>query len=161
MPLKRMPVLAVTSFLGLLVLCAAAAGAPLPNRLGPWTASSRDTVPFRTASEDLGTWHNRVYERHAPAARIEAVLMEGAGPGTLRVPPKKVDAVDLPIGFGSRYRTLEIAGHRAILEAQDLLGLALAIELGKDRTLTLESAGTTREELIEFAEKMVGALTKR
>ena len=64
MPLKRMPVLAVTSFLGLLVLCAAAVGAPLPNRLGPWAASSQDIVPFRTDSEDLGTWHNRVYAHH-------------------------------------------------------------------------------------------------
>ena len=81
--------------------------------------------------------------------------MEGPGPGTLLVPQGAVSADDLPLGFGARYQTLDIEGHRAVLERQDILGTALAIELGKDRTLTLESAGASQEELTEFATQVI------
>lgn len=135
-----------------------AGAGPLPDSVGPWLGASEDAVPFKTVSEDLGIWHNRVYTRSAPSARATAILMEGAGPGTLRVPAGDVSADDFPIGFGAHYRTLEVAGHRAVLERQDLLGLALAIELGKNRTLTLESVTTPQEELLELAEGLVSSL---
>ena len=81
--------------------------------------------------------------------------MEGPGPGTLLVPQGAVSADDLPLGFGARYQTLDIAGRRAVLERQDILGTALAIELGKNKTLTLESAGASQEELTEFATQVI------
>ena len=129
-----------------------AASSPLPDTVGLWRAESGDAIPFRTASEDLGVWHNRIYMRSTPPGRIEAILMEGPGPGTLLVPRGMVSADDLPLGFGARYQTLDVAGHRAILERQDILGMALAIELGKDKTLTLESTGASQDELVELAE---------
>ena len=126
--------LCLTLFLTFMLLCpsSSAAVGPLPDLVGPWLAESGDAIPFRTASEDLGVWHNRIYTRSAPPGRIEAILMEGSGPGTL-----------------------DIEGHRAVLERQDILGTALAIELGKDRTLTLESAGASQEELTEFATQVI------
>ena len=132
----------------------AAAGA-LPDIVGPWCGASVDVTSFKTASEDLGAWYNRVYTRSAPPGRVTAILMEGPGPGTLLVPQGAVSADDLPLGFGARYQTLDIEGHRAVLERQDILGTALAIELGKDRTLTLESAGASQEELTEFATQVI------
>ncbi|MFC2593889.1 MAG: hypothetical protein ACFNW0_02350 [Fretibacterium sp.] len=146
--------LCLTLFLTFMLLCpsSTASAGPLPDAVGPWLAESGDAIPFRTASEDLGVWHNRIYTRSAPPGRIEAILMEGPGPGTLLVPQGAVSADDLPLGFGARYQTLDIAGRRAVLERQDILGTALAIELGKNKTLTLESAGASQEELTEFAE---------
>ena len=145
--------LCLTVFLMLMFLhpFSSAASSPLPDTVGLWRAESGDTIPFRTASEDLGVWHNRIYMRSTPPGRIEAILMEGPGPGTLLVPQGAVSADDLPLGFGARYQTIDVAGRRAVLERQDILGTALAIELGKDRTLTLESAGASQEELVEFA----------
>ena len=146
--------LCLTLFLTFMLLCpsSSASVSPLPDLVGPWLAESGDAIPFRTTSEDLGVWHNRIYTRSAPPGRIEAILMEGPGPGTLLVPRGMVSADDLPLGFGARYQTLDVAGHRAILERQDILGMALAIELGKDKTLTLESTGASQDELVELAE---------
>ena len=129
----------------------AAAGA-LPDIVGPWCGASVDVTPFKTASEDLGAWYNRVYTRSAPPGRVTAILMEGPGSGTLLVPQGTVSADDLPLGFGARYQTLDVAGRRAVLERHPLLGLVLAIDLGGNRTLTLESAGAAQEELVELAE---------
>lgn len=149
--------LCLTLFLTFMLLCpsSSASVSPLPDLVGPWLAESGDAIPFRTTSEDLGVWHNRIYTRSAPPGRIEAILMEGPGPGTLLVPQGAVSADDLPLGFGARYQTLDVEGHRAVLERQDILGTALAIELGKDRTLTLESAGASQEELTEFATQVI------
>ena len=146
--------LCLTVFLMLMLLrpFSSAASSPLPGTVGLWRAESGDTIPFRTASEDLGVWHSRIYMRSTPPGRIEAILMEGPGPGTLLVPRGRVSADDLPLGFGARYQTLDIAGRRAVLERQDILGTALAIELGKDKTLTLESTGASQDELVELAE---------
>ena len=129
-----------------------AAAGVLPDAVGPWHGASVDVTPFKTASEDWGAWHNRVYTRSAPPGRVTAILMEGPGPGTLRVPQGMVSADDLPVGFGARYQTLEVAGRRAVLESHPLLGLVLAVDLGGNRTLTLESAGASQEELAELAE---------
>ena len=125
--------LCLTLFLTFMLLCpsSSAAVGPLPDLVGPWLAESGDAIPFRTTSEDLGVWHNRIYTRSAPPGRIEAILMEGPGPGTLLVPQGAVSADDLPLGFGARYQTLDIEGHRAVLERQDILGTALVIEIGR------------------------------
>ena len=90
--------LCLTLFLTFMLLCpsSSAAVGPLPDLVGPWLAESGDAIPFRTASEDLGVWHNRIYTRSAPPGRIEAILMEGPGPGTLLVPQGTVSADDLP-----------------------------------------------------------------
>ena len=145
--------LCLTVFLAFTLLCPpSTAAGPLPDAVGSWYAESGDAIPFKTALEDLCAWYNRVHMRSAPPGRVTAILMEGPGPGTLLVPQGTVSADDLPLGFGARYQTLDIAGRRAVLEQQDILGTALAIELGKDKTLTLESAGASQEELVELAE---------
>ena len=153
MSCKRSPLcLAALSLVLYGILPPPAAAGVLPDAVGPWHGASVDVTSFKTASEDLGAWHNRVYTRSAPPARVTAILMEGPGPGTLRVPQSTVSDDDLPVGFGARYQTLEVAGRRAVLERHPLLGLVLAVDLGGNRTLTLESSGASQEELAELAE---------
>jgi hypothetical protein len=135
-----------------------AEAAPLPDALGEWQ-SSRKQITDLTASEDLGRWSNCVYTRASPVAGVEVNLMEGPGPGTLYVPEGEVDNDDGLLGFSSTYETLIVAGKRAILERGDATGQALAVALAK-RTLTLETKSLSKEKLLDFAEKLIGALEK-
>ncbi|MDR1377074.1 MAG: hypothetical protein LBJ22_06155 [Synergistaceae bacterium] len=129
--------------------------ASMPDVLGEWRALPERVTELKTSeTETQGRWSNRVYTRGAPSASVEVNLMEGPGPGTLFVPEGKVAGDDAPLGFSSTYETLDVAGHRAILERGEVTGQALAIALGKNRTLTLESKSLSRQELIGFAEKL-------
>jgi hypothetical protein len=87
--------------------------------------------------------------------------MEGSGPGTLFVPEGKVAGGDGPLGFSSTYETLNAAGYRAILERGDVTGQALAVALGENRTLTVETKSLSREELLGFAENLIAALEEK
>jgi hypothetical protein len=148
----------VVASLWAILLCAAWAppsnAQELPDALGEWRASPEHITELKA----LGRWLNRVYTRKAPIAGVEVNLTEGPGPGTLFVPEGEVAANDAPIGFSSTYETLNVAGHRGILECGEITGQALAISLGKDRTLTLETKSLSREELLDFAEKLTVAL---
>jgi hypothetical protein len=130
----------------------------MPDVLDEWRALPEHVTELKT-SEALGQWANRVYIRGTPIASIEVNLMEGPGPGTLFVPQGEVAGNDAPLGFSSTYETLDVAGHRAILERGEVTGQALAIALGKNRTLTLETKSLSRQELIGFAEKLAAILT--
>ena len=139
----------------------------LPETFGEWKAEAEYATPLKTASDDLGKWEDRLYVRTAPLARVEVLLMEGSGPGTLRVPPAaasdegKTPLKDTPIGFGATYETLTVAGLDAILEHEDLTGYALAVKLDKNQTLTVESKSLSREELLNFAERIIAEGMRR
>ena len=128
----------------------------LPGELGDWRLSS-EYVTELTTSQNLGKWINASYVRSEPPAQIEVQLTEGSGTGRLFVPEGAVSSDDGPIGFSSTYETLYVAGRRAILERNDVTGQALAVALGT-RTVTFESLGVSREELLGFAESMIEAL---
>jgi hypothetical protein len=147
----------------LIVLCAcpafSAQAAPLPDVLDEWRAAPVAAIAFETASRDFGRWQSRAYIRSAPPAGIEVNLMEGTGPGTLRIPDGgAVPRDDAPSGFAFTYRTLNISGKSAILERGEVTGQALAIALGKNRTLTVETKSVPEEELIDFATRLTTAL---
>jgi hypothetical protein len=84
--------------------------------------------------------------------------MEGPGSGQLFVPEGRIFSDDGPIGFLSTYETLTVAGRRAVLERSDVTGQALAVAMGTRRTVTFETRGISREELLNFAERMIEAL---
>ena len=119
----------------------------LPSELGNWSLASEHVTEL-TASEELGKWTSAFYARSEPIARIEVQLTEGAGPGELFVPEDIV---------ASDYETLNISGRRAVLERGDVTGQALAVAL-ETRTVTFESRGISRKELLDFAESMIEAL---
>ncbi|MDR1873874.1 MAG: hypothetical protein LBQ90_02510 [Synergistaceae bacterium] len=135
--------------------------APLPDMLGEWRATPLAVTGFETASRDLGQWQSRVYIRSAPPASIGVELMEGSGPGSLRVPggaKGTVSQSDAPLGFASTYRTLNISGKSAILERGEVTGQALAIAFDRNRTLTVETKSVSEEELLDFAARLTTAL---
>jgi hypothetical protein len=153
--MKNIP--AACCLIAVLVCATFASGAhalPMPDELGEWRVSSEHVTELNTH----GQWANRIYTRKAPMASVEVNLMEGPGPGTLFVPEGEVAANAGPLGFSSTYETLNLAGHPAILECGEITGQALAVSLGKDRTLTLETKSLSREEFLDFAEKLTAAL---
>ncbi|MDR1379282.1 MAG: hypothetical protein LBJ36_09580 [Synergistaceae bacterium] len=130
---------------------------PLPDVLDEWHSSQAQTTHL-TTSEELGRWTNRVYTRTTPIAGVEVNLMEGSGPGTLYVPEGEVTGNEGLLGFSSTYKTLTVAGKRAVLECGDVTGQALAVSLDKERTLTLETKSLSEKELLDFAVKLIAAL---
>ncbi len=142
-----------------LLILRASHAASLPEALPDWKSKTQDTVEFKTVSDDFGQWNNRVYTRVSQPGAVEAVLMEGSGPGTLMVPSGDIKTNDYPIGFGATYTTIKVDGHEAILEGESITGLALAVKLGEKRTLTLESKSLSQDELIEFAKKVINSIS--
>ena len=149
---------AAAALMFIMTLIPAVHASPLPGELGSWHLVS-EYVTDLTTSENLGKWINASYVRPAPPAGIEVQLTEGPGPGALFVPEGIFSSDDGPIGFLSTYETLSVAGRRAVLERNDVTGQALAVALGA-QTVTFESRGISREELLDFAERMIGALTR-
>ena len=128
----------------------------LPEELGNWRLVSEHVTEL-TASGPLGRWTSVSYARSEPIAVIEVQLTEGPGPGALFVPEGVVSSDDGPIGFLSTYETLSVAGRRAVLERGEVTGQALAVAL-EARTVTFETRGISREELLSFAENIIEAL---
>jgi hypothetical protein len=83
--------------------------------------------------------------------------MAGPGAGELRTPPEGLQTDDRPLGFGSSYEGLTVEGKRALLEEVPTVGLALAVALADDVTLTLESSSLSREELLRAASAFIQA----
>ena len=131
--------------------------ASLPTELGNWRLSSEHVTDL-TTSQEHGKWTSASYVKPEPLARIEVQLTEGPGFGNLFVPEGMIFSDDGPIGFLSTYETLTIAGRRAVLERDDVMGQSLAAALGGRRTVTFEARGISREELLSFAESMIKEL---
>jgi hypothetical protein len=83
--------------------------------------------------------------------------MAGPGAGELRTPPEGMKTNDRPLGFGSSCEGLTVEGKRALLEEVPTVGLALAVALADDATLTLESSSLSREELLQAAAALIQA----
>ena len=128
----------------------------LPETLGEWRSSEEAVLPLMLAanSDSVGRWTRRIYTRAVPPASIEVNLMEGSGPGPLRV-PEAVESYRGAIEGQPEYRVLEVAGHRAVLERYPYLPLALAVSISPDVVLTLESRSAGEKELIELAERII------
>jgi len=135
----------------------------LPIELEDWRLESEYVTELTTLvdgsrGEDHGRWISASYVRPAPPAGIEVQLTEGRGTGRFFVPEGVISSDDSPIGFSSTYETLDIAGKRAVLERSDVTGSALAVALDMYRTVTFETRGVSREELLGFAAFMIEAL---
>jgi hypothetical protein len=156
-------------FLAFLVFFVSPAwGASLPDVLdeaggpGRWAAGPLRVTALETASENLGRWQNRVYRRTAPIASVEVHLMEGEGFGPPYIPGSAAAAGDSGEALfpaSAAYETLKIEGNCAILESSELTGRALSVALGGNRTLLIESAGLSPEELLGFAGRLIRILS--
>ncbi|HOG13564.1 MAG TPA: hypothetical protein PLY39_00220 [Synergistales bacterium] len=111
---------------------------PLPDILG-WDPGDLAEVEYKTPTEQLGCRMERLYKRQTDNHSILVILVRG--PGTLwqGFPEGKINADDGPIGSGATYNTLDIDGHRAVLECHPLTGKALSVAIAPDFTLTFET----------------------
>ena len=144
------------SLCALLLLAAASAfaAAGLPDVSG-WKCGELRVTKLDTVSGNKGQWLERDY-RTAAGAPFHAVWLEGAGEKNWQVQPQKSASGD---GTGATYKTVEIAGSKAVLERHPVTGVSLAVKLDKRGTLTLESGkATTDDEIIAAAQAIIDAM---
>lgn len=139
----------------ILALPGPAAAWTLPDIPG-FTGEKIQRTPLEAPSGNFGEWLVRVY-RTGGGRTLKATLMAGPGAGELRTPPEGLQTDDRPLGFGSSYEGLTVEGKRALLEEVPTVGLALAVALADDVTLTLESSSLSREELLRAASAFIQA----
>lgn len=139
----------------ILALPGPAAAWTLPDIPG-FTGGEVQRTPLEAPSGNFGEWLVRDY-RTGGGRTLKATLMAGPGAGELRTPPEGMKADDRPLGFGSSYEGLTVEGKRALLEEVPTVGLALAVALADDATLTLESSSLSREDLLRAASAFIQA----
>lgn len=138
------------------ILGSPAFSAELPESFGQWHSVNKNILPLTTEYNQES--HGRVvYVTYkSESATLEAILTEGTGTGNLYV-PEKVRSEKGMMPSDSGFELLEISGHRAILERQSFMPLALTVAAGDNITLTLESSSTGTDELVKAAEVILSS----
>lgn len=133
-----------------------AAGVELPDSVGEWRRVDEYVLPLVPSanSEDLGRMVYGDYVRESPRGNLQAVLTEGTGTGSLYVPERVRDSQGM-MPSDSVYSVLTVSGHRAILEAQSYMPVALAVNAGDNVILTLETASLSEAEVVKLAEEIL------
>ena len=152
---------AVKKFLAVLMIavCASAYALELPENIGGWHSVSKYILPLITEynQESQGTVTYMTYQRESPPSFIEAILSEGAGAGSLYIPPEvNTDKGMMPADSG--FELLKVSGHDAIIESRPFMPLVLAVNVADNITLNLESPSAKREELIRIAEDILSVI---
>lgn len=127
-----------------------AAGLP---EISGWQCGELTTTVFDTVSGNRGKWQERNY-RTGDNARVHTVWIEGAGEKGWTPPAADISADDGLMGRGATYKTLTIAGEKALLEHHPITGYSLAVKIDKKGTLTLESLNASEKEIIDAAAKI-------
>ncbi|MCR4818762.1 MAG: hypothetical protein K5841_07390 [Fretibacterium sp.] len=153
---KMNSTLAWTVLLCLVCLASAFPALALPETAGKWRSTEEYVLDFvlTAKSGDVGRWTQRIYTQADRPGSVEVNLMEGSGPGPLRV-PEKAESYDGVIKSRAEYQVLEIADCRAVLERYPYLPLALSVAVSPDAVLTLESPVADEKELAGLAEKII------
>ena len=132
--------------------------AELPDSFGQWRSVNKNILPLVTEYNQES--HGRVvyvtYKKISLSAVLDVILTEGTGAGNLYV-PEKIRSEKGMMPSDSSFELLEISGHRAILERQSFMPLALSVKAGDNITLTLESSQVGRDELVKAAEEILSS----
>ncbi|MGC9489834.1 MAG: hypothetical protein ACP5CD_01225 [Thermovirgaceae bacterium] len=130
---------------------------PLPDVPG-WTGAVAQTRTLTSAEQEEGQMTERTYRKTDQPERIRVILLEGPGTAWLSFPKNCTEGKDGPVGTGATYITLEFSGKAAVLEHHPVLGYSLAVKLGPETTLTIETkAGKTL--LLDFSERLLQLIT--
>lgn len=113
-------------------------------------------TPLSAPSGLFGEWLVRTYSTGGGRS-MKASLLAGPGAGPLFTGQEGVKKNDRPLGFGSTYETFTLDGKKAVLEEVPSVGLSLALAMGENATLTLESPSLSRQDLERAAEAIMGA----
>ncbi|MBQ7193029.1 MAG: hypothetical protein IJR98_01490 [Synergistaceae bacterium] len=153
MKLKFLTVLMIVMMTG-----SQAFSAELPDSFGQWRSVNKNILPLVTEYNQES--HGRVvyvtYKKISSSAVLDVILTEGTGAGNLYV-PEKIRSEKGMMPSDSGFELLEISGHRAILERQSFMPLALSVKAGDNITLTLESSQVGRDELVKAAEEILSS----
>lgn len=120
-----------------------------------WQCGELMTHEFETVSGNRGFCHQRDYVT-GTGTRLHAIWLEGAGEKGWAPPAESVSADDGLMGRGSVYRTIEIAGEKAIIEHHPVTGYSAAVKIDGKGTLTVESKYAEENKFVEA----VAELTK-
>ena len=150
-------------FIRLLALILALPFLPLPAyaelpEITGFRGEEERVFPLSSAAGTVGQWTIRIYRRENGGS-LKVTLLTGAGPGFFSPPEGGGKKDDRPLGFGSTYEVVTLEGRRAVLEEVPSLGIALAVPLEKEGTLTLESSSLSREEILSAAEQLLPLLS--
>lgn len=128
----------------------------LPNQIGEWHEVSTNILPLITTynNESHGRVVYATYKRESPSAFLDVILTEGSGTGNLYVPEKVNDSEGM-MKSDSGFEVVKVSGHDAIIESQSFMPLVLAVNVGDNITLNLESPSANREELMRVAEEIL------
>ena len=144
-------------FAVMMILAASCAFAlELPDSVNEWQCVNEHVtslVPDATG-ESLGRVVYRDYVREAPNGLVQVIMTDGEGTGNLYVPEKLNDSKGV-LPTDSRYQLLNVAGHKSILESYPFMPLALAVSVGDNVILTIESGSLNENEIVSFAEEIL------
>jgi len=130
-------------------ICAAAV---LPE-VDAWYCDELRITALDTVSGNRGSWQERDYITDA-GARIHAIWMEGAGEKGWLPAKDTISADDGLMGRGATYRTIVIAGNKALIEKHPITGFSVAVKIDNKGTLTVESKYALEEDVLPAAETL-------
>lgn len=115
-----------------------------------WQNGELRITALDTVSGNRGSWQERDYITDS-GARVHAVWIEGAGEKGWTPPDKSISADDGLMGSGATYRTISIAGEKALIEHHPVTGGSVAVKIEKKGSLTVESKYASGKEIIDAA----------
>ena len=139
---------------------APAASAALLPELAGFQAEKETVFPLNSAAGPVGEWTTRTY-RGENGNSVKVTLLTGSGPGSFTPSDSGGKKDDRPLGFGSTYEVIPLGGRMAVLEEIPSVGIALAVPLEKEGSLTLESPSLPREEILAAALELLGKMSGR
>lgn len=122
-----------------------------------WQSSELVTHEFDTVSGNRGFCHQRDYVT-GWGTRLHAIWLEGAGEKGWMPPSENISADDGLMGRGSVYRTIEIAGEKAIIEYHPVTGYCAAVKINGQGTLTVESKYAKENDFVKAVAELVETL---
>ena len=143
----------------MVMVSSCAYGLELPGIVGEWRCVKEHVVPLVADADgsDLGRMVYRDYAREAPAGNLQVILTEGRGTGSLYV-PDNVNTSHGAMPSDAGYKIVDIGGRKAILEQPQYLPAVLAVSVGKDVVITIETNALGEDGITEFAERLFAGL---
>lgn len=118
-----------------------------------WQCGEPVVLEFDSVSGNRGLFYQRDYVT-ATGTRLHAVWIEGSGEKGWEPPTGIISADDGLMGMGAIYKTMDIAGEKAIIEDHPVTGYSAAVKISGKGTLTVESKYATKDDFIEAVRKL-------
>lgn len=122
--------------------------------MASWRGGELRSTVLDTVSGNRGLWQERD-DITDGGTHIHAVWLEGAGEKGWTPPAEPVSSDDGLMGRGAWYRTMTVAGEKALIEHHPITGFSIAVKIEGRGTLTVESRYAKEEEICSAAIRLV------